>query len=118
MAQLFLDCDGVLADFDTGAREIFGGMTPAQFEARYSRREFWRRLAGAPDFYNSLPLMDDAQDLFDAVAHLYPTILTGLPLGTWAAPQSRFPDYVPAGSTPAAGQFAGPRPTVVQVTRS
>ncbi|MFC7363417.1 PhoX family protein [Nocardioides astragali] len=38
--------------------------------------------------------------------------------GSWAAPQSRFPDYVPAGGTPAAGQFAGPRPTVVQVTRA
>lgn len=38
--------------------------------------------------------------------------------GSWTAPQSRFPDYVPAGITPAAGQFAGPRPTVVQVTRT
>ncbi|MCF6379229.1 PhoX family phosphatase [Nocardioides KLBMP 9356] len=38
--------------------------------------------------------------------------------GSWAAPQSRFPDFVPAGSTPSPGQFAGPRPTVVQVTRS
>ena len=38
--------------------------------------------------------------------------------GTWAAPQSRFPDYVPAGSTAGAGSFAGPRPSVVQVTRA
>jgi secreted PhoX family phosphatase len=37
--------------------------------------------------------------------------------GTWDAPQSRFPDFVPAGSTPPKGDFAGPRPTVVQVTR-
>ena len=85
--KLFLDCDGVLADFDAGARDVLGGMTPAQFEARHSKREFWRRLAGAPDFYNSLPLMSDAQILFDAVKHLRPTILTGLPLGNWAAPQ-------------------------------
>ena len=34
-----------------------------------------------------LPLMADSQALFDAVEHLRPTILTGLPLGTWAAPQ-------------------------------
>ncbi len=87
MLKLFLDCDGVLADFEAGAREVLGGMTPAQFEARHSKREFWRRLAGAPDFYNSLPLMTDARTLFDAVAHLRPTILTGLPLGNWAAPQ-------------------------------
>jgi len=85
--KLFLDCDGVLADFDAGAREVLGGMNPGQFEDRYSKREFWRRLATTPDFYNTLPLMADAQILFDAVEHLRPTILTGLPLGTWAAPQ-------------------------------
>ena len=87
MPKLVLDCDGVLADFDVGARDALGGMSPAQFEDRYSKREFWRRLATTPDFYNSLPLMPDAQVLFDAVEHLRPTILTGLPLGNWAAPQ-------------------------------
>ncbi len=87
MAKLFLDCDGVLADFDAGAREVLGGLTPRQYEERHSRREFWTRLARTPDFYANLPLMADAQALFDAVAHLRPTILTGLPLGTWAAPQ-------------------------------
>ena len=29
----------------------------------------------------------DARELFDAVKQLKPTILTGLPLGKWAAPQ-------------------------------
>ena len=37
--------------------------------------------------------------------------------GSWAAQRSRFPDYVPATGTAAPGQFAGPRPSVVQVTR-
>ena len=37
--------------------------------------------------------------------------------GSWASPQSRFPDFVPAGSTAPSGDFAGPRPTVVQITR-
>jgi uncharacterized protein len=37
--------------------------------------------------------------------------------GTYAAPQSYFPDYVPAGSTAGRGELAGPRPSVVQVTR-
>ncbi len=87
MAALFLDCDGVLADFDAGARAVLGGMTPAQFEARHSKREFWKRLAATPNFYGGLPLMADARELFDAVAHLNPTILTGLPMGNWAAPQ-------------------------------
>jgi len=84
--HLFLDCDGVLADFDAGAIKVLGA-TPAAFEARHGRGEFWKRLARAPDFYGSLSEMPDAQRLFRAVKHLKPTILTGLPLGKWAAPQ-------------------------------
>jgi len=86
MPKLFLDADGVLADFDAGARALLG-MTPARYEARHGRREFWRRIATAPNFYGTLPEMPDARRLFDAVEHLEPTILTGLPLGNWAAPQ-------------------------------
>ena len=86
MPKLFLDCDGVLADFDAGAKELLG-MTPAAFEARRGRGQFWKRLAQAPDFYGTLPEIPDARELFEAVEHLKPTILTGLPLGNWAAPQ-------------------------------
>ncbi|MGZ2412941.1 deoxypyrimidine-specific 5' nucleotidase type C protein (NT5C) [Sphingomonas sp. F9_3S_D5_B_2] len=84
--RLFLDADGVLADFDEGACRLFG-VPSRQFEAKHGRREFWRRLAAARNFYGSLPEMPDARLLFDAVEHLKPTILTGLPLGNWAAPQ-------------------------------
>ncbi len=86
MPRLFLDLDGVLADFDAGARELLG-MTPAQFEERHGKGEFWRRIAKARNFYGTLPEMADARILFDAVANLAPTILTGLPFGNWAAPQ-------------------------------
>jgi len=86
MPHLFLDADGVLADFDAGARALLG-MSPHEFEARHGRQEFWRQIAKAPDFYATLPEMPDARLLFDTVAHLNPTILTGLPLGNWAAPQ-------------------------------
>jgi hypothetical protein len=84
--HLFLDCDGVLADFDAGAEAVLG-MSSAAFEERHGRGEFWKRLANAPNFYGELPEMPDAQRLFGAVKHLKPTILTGLPLGRWAAPQ-------------------------------
>jgi hypothetical protein len=84
--HLFLDLDGVLADFDAGARAVLG-MSSKEFEAKHGRSEFWRRLARAKDFYATLPLLPDAMILFGAVAHLEPTILTGLPFGNWAAPQ-------------------------------
>ena len=86
MPELFLDCDGVLADFDAGAEQLLG-MKPAAFQKRYGNGLFWKRLANAPGFYATLPQMPDAQLLFAAVKHLRPTILTGLPMGNWAAPQ-------------------------------
>ena len=84
--RLFLDADGVLADFDAGAQRLLG-MKPKAFIATHGRGEFWKRLARAKNFYGTLPEMSDARLLFNAVKHLEPTILTGLPLGRWAAPQ-------------------------------
>ncbi len=84
--RLFLDADGVLADFDEGVRRLLG-MTTRDYEAKHGRGAFWKRLASARDFYGTLPQMPDAQLLFEGVSHLQPTILTGLPLGNWAAPQ-------------------------------
>jgi hypothetical protein len=84
--QLYLDCDGVLADFDQGATALLG-LPPRAFEKRHGIGRFWQKLATAPDFYFSLPLMPDAMELFEAVRHLDPIILTGLPRGNWAADQ-------------------------------
>jgi hypothetical protein len=84
--QLYLDCDGVLADFDKGATAILG-LPPTAYEKRHGPARFWRKLAEAPDFYFGLPLMPDAMHLFEAVRHLDPIILTGLPQGNWAAGQ-------------------------------
>ncbi len=84
--QLYLDCDGVLADFNAGAAAVLG-MHPKAFEKRNGIGRFWARLAKAPDFYFGLPLLDGATELFEAVRHLDPVILTGLPQGNWAAGQ-------------------------------
>ena len=84
--QLYHDCDGVLADFDRGATELLG-MPPRAFENRHGLPAFWRELARHPDFYGTLPLMPDGMRLFEAVRHLNPIILTGLPRGRWASPQ-------------------------------
>ena len=86
MPRLFLDADGVLADFDRSARELLGA-SPKEYIAKHGRGAFWKRLAKTPNFFGTLPEMADARILFDAVKHLKPTILTGLPTGSWSAPQ-------------------------------
>lgn len=88
MPIVFLDCDGVLADFDRGAARIFG-VPPQEYERRHGMGRFWSALAEAPDFFDTLDLMPDAMELFTAVRHLDPIILTGLPRGAWAEPQKR-----------------------------
>ncbi|MFW5801966.1 MAG: hypothetical protein ACOCVC_08015 [Spirochaeta sp.] len=82
--KLFLDLDGVLADFDHAVFALFGESPESIHPAR-----MWSRLAKTPDFYAHLLWMEDGRILWDAVSHLQPTILTGLPRGTWAESQKR-----------------------------
>ena len=76
--QLFLDCDGVLANFDKRARGIVG-MNPREFEDLAGADMFWERIFGTSDFFYSLEPMPDAYELVEAVRHLKPIILTGAP---------------------------------------
>ena len=69
--QLYLDCDGVLADFDGGAEKVLG-MAPRAYKERHGAARFWARLAQQPDFFGSLPLMPGSTELFEAVRHLHP----------------------------------------------
>ena len=88
MARIYLDCDGVLADFDRGARAVLR-MHPREYERRFGLARFWQALARAPVFFATLDLLPDAMQLYGAVRHLAPVILTGLPRGAWAEPQKR-----------------------------
>ena len=84
--HIFLDCDGVLADFDTYAEAYFG-INPREYEKRMGSDQFWRELEAKGDFYRNLPLMPDARALYEGVKHLNPTILTRCPRGNWAEAQ-------------------------------
>lgn len=86
MSQIFIDCDGVLADFDSAARELFG-RDSREAEEVLGTPTFWKRIRGRHNFYRNLALLPDAMDLYQAVAHLNPIILTGCPVGGWSEPQ-------------------------------
>ena len=86
--QIYLGCDGVLADFDRGAIALLGA-DPRAFEAHHGAGGFWKRLARADGFFEHLEPLPDAYQLYEAVRHKAPIILTGLPRGAWAEPQKR-----------------------------
>lgn len=99
---LFLDCDGVLADFDKDAEQVFGvsarewednqaNLYEGEFGKEGARDkandEFWARLVQTPDFFFNLDPMPDAELLWNTVQHLNPIIITGCPEGGWAEVQ-------------------------------
>lgn len=86
MTQLFLDCDGVLADFVSGATKVLG-VHPDEYEKMFGEDAMWTCIEQTHNFFGTLEPMPDAFELFDAVSHLNPIILTGRPRGEWSIRQ-------------------------------
>ena len=87
MRRIFVDCDGVLADFDRAYAEIMGGTLP-EAEEKYGLEKAWDMLREkAPNFYAELPEMPDGQELMDGLRKYRPIILTGCPAGGWSEAQ-------------------------------
>jgi 5'(3')-deoxyribonucleotidase len=95
--QIFLDCDGVLADFDSHFARI-AGESAHGYEDKHGSKAFWKVVMSDESFFVNLPVMPDAKELVAAVKHLNPIILTGCPQGNWSQPQKQlwrrihFPD--------------------------
>jgi hypothetical protein len=72
--RLWLDMDGVLADFDRHYESEFGLSTGKGLDL-----VDWDLVRGRKHFYRDIPPMPDMMELWSAVAHLNPVILTGIP---------------------------------------
>ncbi len=82
--QLFVDLDGVLADFNDGVYRACG-----KVPAELTPRQMWPVLARTPGFYDRLKWLSDGKALWDALKEFAPVVLTGVPMGKWAEPQKR-----------------------------
>ncbi len=78
MTQLFVDLDGVLADFN-GAFEDFFGFRPGYGpDDRLICSTIWKEVHKHGSFFRDLRPLPDHRELWDGVAYLNPTILTGV----------------------------------------
>lgn len=75
--QLFIDLDGVLADF-FGYYETCFGIRAAPDD---NTPDFWNNIRRHKNFYRDQPLMPDAMELWEGVKQFDPSpiILTGIP---------------------------------------
>lgn len=72
--QIFVDMDGVLADFDSGYEAAFG-IRPSTKTDNVD----WKKVRTREGFYFNLPPMSDMPLLWAYVAQFKPIILTGIP---------------------------------------
>tara|TARA_B100000900_G_scaffold263603_1_gene224866 strand:- start:856 stop:2775 length:1920 start_codon:yes stop_codon:yes gene_type:complete len=75
--KVYLDMDGVLADFDQRFKDI-SGMEPKEFEAKYGTKEFWNLIdeENKISFWVGIPEMPGAKALVDAVKKYNYELLT------------------------------------------
>jgi hypothetical protein len=82
MKQLYLDMDGVLADFDKKRDELFPefiGKTQDQVSPEMNER-FWNTIDEKyPEWFGSLEPMPDFVTLWEYASKLRPVVLTALP---------------------------------------
>lgn len=72
--NLYVDQDGVLADFDRHFPTVFG------LDHRdMADDDMWGRINGHESFFRDLPPCPGALEFFDSVRHLHPVILTACP---------------------------------------
>lgn len=72
--QIYCDLDGVLVDFERGFLDNFGFAHNS-----VSEPEMWRYITSHKRHWHDLPMMPDANALWDFIKPLKPIILTGCP---------------------------------------
>jgi hypothetical protein len=76
---IYVDLDGVLADYDSAANEALGTDNHYKYEFIWGAETYWKRLHAKGDFFSRLALMPGAKLLWHTVKPYGAKILTALP---------------------------------------
>lgn len=82
--QIFVDMDGVLADFDAHHETIFGIRAD-----KLADNVDWKKVRASKDFYLNIPPMADLPVLWDYIERFKPIVLTGVPSSVAEAPENK-----------------------------
>lgn len=82
--QIFVDMDGVLADFDSHHEAVFGIRSD-----KLADNVDWQKVRDARDFYLGIPPMPDMPELWTFVSRFSPIVLTGVPYSVAEAPDNK-----------------------------
>jgi hypothetical protein len=82
--QIFVDMDGVLADFDRGYAQAFGVAATKETD-----NVDWTLVRNRVNFYRDLPPMADMPALWQYLAPYNPIVLTGVPHSVEEAPANK-----------------------------
>lgn len=82
--QLYVDMDGVLADFDQHHEDVFG-----ERACKIKENVDWAKIRAIPDYYANLPPMPDMWDLWDHIESYDPIVLTGVPYSVSEAEENK-----------------------------
>ena len=77
LGALYIDMDGVLADFRSGASAVLGLKFPGR--GRKLTDAEWKQIDGTPGFWEGLPVMKDAKKLWNFIRPHKPNILSAAP---------------------------------------
>lgn len=86
IANLYLDLDGVMADFDAQFPKLFG-----IDHNELDDDVMWKYINSHESFFLDMSICEGAMDFFESIKHLNPTILTACPKSNYelAARQKR-----------------------------
>lgn len=82
--QLFVDMDGVLADFDAHHEAVFG-VRPCKIADNVD----WQKVRAVSGFYEAIPPMADLPELWAYISAHDPIVLTGVPSSVEEAPDNK-----------------------------